>query len=95
VPDPETVLRHVGTEHGASGGIEDRCNGQRRSDAHHDACKHEKLGWKPHQEGRLVRRARKADGGRTEEHVANEPERIGNGESACRSDDVGKRLIDK
>ena len=53
----------------------------------------EKLGRQPHQERGLVRRARQVRRSGAEEHVADEAQRIGDGEHAGQGDDVGKRLI--
>ena len=82
-----------GAEHGAHGGVEDRTDGQRRGDADDEARQHEKLGREPHQERRLVRRARQVLRSGAEEHVADEAQRIGDREHAGQGDDVGKRLI--
>ena len=92
MPDGEAVLRDGRAEDGTHRRVESGPT-VTRGDADDKACQHEKLGRKPHQERRLMRRARQIGRSGAEEHVADEAQRIGDREHAGQGDDVGQRLI--
>ena len=62
MPDGEAVLRGRRAEHRARGRIEDRAHRKGGRNANNKACQDEKLGRQPHQERRLMRRARQVVG---------------------------------
>ena len=62
-------------------------------DADDDTRKNEKFGREAHEEGRLPWGARQPLRGRTEEHIAYEAQRVGDGEHAGDGDEVRQRLV--
>ena len=93
VPHPQAVFGKIRPENRLYGRLEKRRNRERRRDADHQACEHEKLGRKTHEKRRLLRRSRKRCWGRPEEHIADEAERVGDRKRARDGYDVRQCTI--
>jgi hypothetical protein len=94
VPDGKAVVGRGIAEHRDDGAVQIGTDGAARHNADDQADQHQQKHRQPHEEGRLVRLARKRFGRRAEEHAVDEADRIGHGEGAGDDRRVGRDRIE-